>query len=107
MKMLGYIFIFYTGFYFYRLAENHKKNKWLFGIVGIATYIFGNAMYVLYARFFLEQKINNFNILFFSFKSFAIGLLSVFTLFYLLNFIWRRKKVVREEDIDKIGSTKD
>jgi hypothetical protein len=64
-------------------------------------------MYVLYARFFLEQKINNFNILFFSFKSFAIGLLSVFTLFYLLNFIWRRKKVVREEDIDKIGSTKD
>jgi hypothetical protein len=106
MKMLGYIFIFYTGFYFYRLAENHKKNKWLFGIVGIASYIFGNAMYVLYANFFLEQDINEFNILSVSFKSFSSGVLSIFILFHLLNFIWSRKKVIREEEIDKIGSKK-
>ena len=104
MKMLGYIFLYYIGFYFYRLAENHKKNKWLFGIVGIATYIFGNTLYILYDNFFLEQNINNFNILFFSFKSFSSGVLSIFILFHLLNFIWSRKKVTREEDIDEIGS---
>ena len=103
MKMLGYIFLFYIGFYFYRLAENHKKNKWLFGIVGIATYIFGNAIFALHTIFFLEQNINNFNILFFSFKSFVIGLLFAFTLFYLLHFVWSRKKVIIEEEIDKIG----
>ena len=56
--------------------------------------------------FFLEQNINNSNILFFSFKSFAIGLLFVFTLFYLLHFVWNRKKVIKEEEIDKIGNTK-
>ena len=103
MKMLGYIFLFYIGFYFYRLAENHKKNKCLSGIVGIATYIFGNTMYILYANFFLEQNINDFNILFFSFKSFSSGVLSIFILFHLLNFIWSRKKVIREEEINKIG----
>jgi membrane-bound ClpP family serine protease len=106
MKMLGYIFIFYIGFYFYRLAENHKKNKWLFGIVGIITFVFGNFMYVLYANFFLEQDINEFNILSVSFKSFSSGVLSIFILFHLLNFIWSRKKVIREEEIDKIGSNK-
>jgi hypothetical protein len=106
MKMLGYIFIFYIGFYFYRLAENHKKNKWLFGIVGIITFVFGNFMYVLYANFFLEQDINEFNILSVSFKSFSSGVLSIFILFHLLNFIWSRKKVIREEEIDKIGSKK-
>ncbi len=56
--------------------------------------------------FFLEQNINNSNILFFSFKSFAIGLLFVFTLFYLLHFVWNRKKVIKEEEIDIIGNTK-
>jgi hypothetical protein len=106
MKMLGYIFIFYTGFYFYRLAENHKKNKWLFGIVGIVTFAFGNFMYVIYANLLLEQDTNEFNILSVSFKSFSSGVLSIFILFHLLNFIWSRKKVIREEEIDKIGSKK-
>tara|TARA_B110000091_G_scaffold99049_1_gene107778 strand:+ start:205 stop:522 length:318 start_codon:yes stop_codon:yes gene_type:complete len=103
MKTLGYIFLFYIAYYFYRLAENHKKNKWLFGVVGVVTYIFGNFMYVVFTAFNFEQNINNLNLLFFSLKSFIIGLLSVFTLFHSLNFIWNRKRSIKKEDIDKIG----
>lgn len=107
MKILGYIFIFYIGFYFYRLAENHNKNKWFFGIIGIVAYTVGSSIYVIYTKFFLEQDINEFNILSFSFRSFSIGLLSVFTLFHILSFIWSKKKIIKNEDIDKIGKTKD
>jgi hypothetical protein len=103
MKIFGYIFLFYVGFYFYRLAENHNKNKWLFGIIGITTYIIGNSIYILFAKFFLEQNVNEFNLLSVGFKSFATGFMTVFVLFHLLNFIWSRKKRIRKEDIDKIG----
>ena len=27
LEILGYIFIFYVGFYFFRLAEKFNKNK--------------------------------------------------------------------------------
>lgn len=106
MKVLGYIFIFYIGFYFYRLAENHKRNKWLFGIVGIVTFLIGLLSYPLIIRILYSEENHNFDLIFISFKSFLIGLLSVLFLFQLLNFIWSRKKVSKKGDIDKIGKSK-
>jgi hypothetical protein len=106
LTALSYIFIFYIGFYFYRLAENHKRNKWLFGIVGIVTYLTGLISYPLIIRVFYSEESYNFDLIFISLKSFLIGLLSVFFLFQLLSFIWSRKKVSQKEDIDKIGKSK-
>ncbi|WP_339658709.1 hypothetical protein [uncultured Polaribacter sp.] len=106
MKALSYIFIFYIGFYFYRLAENHKRNKWLFGFVGIVTYLIGLVSYPLFIRILYLEENHNFDLAAISLKSFLIGVLSVFFLFQLLSFIWSRKKVSKKEDIDKIGNTK-
>ena len=103
MKILGYILIFYIGFYFYRLAENHQKKKWLFGIVGIATYFSGILIYPLYVRFFYVDEIDEFDISAISLKSSLIGLLFVFFLFQLLSLIWSRKKKTNKKEIDKIG----
>ena len=106
MSALGYILIFYIGFYFYRLAENHKRNKWLFGFVGIATYLSGLAIYPLTIRLLYSEESYNFDLTAISLKSFLIGLLSVFFLFQVLSLIWSRKKVTDKEDIDKIGKSK-
>jgi hypothetical protein len=106
LKALSYIFIFYIGFYFYRLAENHKRNKWLFAFVGIATYLTGLIIYPLSKRILYSEENHNFDLIAVSSKSFLIGVLSVFFLFQLLSFIWSRKKVLEKEDIDKIGKTK-
>ena len=62
MKALGYILIFYIGFYFYRLAENHSKNKWLFAILGVAAYFFGIIVYPLYLKFFNSEDIEDFDL---------------------------------------------
>lgn len=106
MKALGYILLFYIGFYFYRLAENHNKNKWLFAIIGIGTYFFGIIAYPLYLRFFKSEDIEDFDISSISLKSFLIGLICVFFLFQILSLVWSRKKKVNNKEIDKIGRNK-
>lgn len=103
MKALGYIFLFYVGFYFYRLAENHQKNKWFFGGIGIITYFIGIIIYPLYLRTLKHEDIENFDVTSVSFTSFLVGFLFVFIIFQLLNFIWIRKKKVNKKDIDNIG----
>lgn len=103
MKILGYILIFYIGFYFYRLAENHHKNKWIFGFLGIAIYFLGLVIYPLYIRFFDNLELFDFNLVVISFKSFTIGLVLVFISFQFLSFIWKPKKKTNKEDIEKIG----
>lgn len=107
MKILGYIFLFYVCFYFYRLAEIHKKNKWLFLLIGIGTYLIGIIAYPLYLRIFNSKEIEGFDISSISLKSFLVGFLCIFLLFQTLSFIWSRKKKVNKKEIDKIGTTKD
>ena len=103
MKVLGYILLFYIGFYFYRLAENHNKSKWLFGIVGISTYLTALSIYPLYLRFFELDYIDELDLAKITWKSFLIGLVSVFILFQVLSLLWSRKKKVNKKEIDKIG----
>ncbi len=38
---LGLVFLYFIGKPFYRLAEFHQRNKWLFGILGIVFYYIG------------------------------------------------------------------
>ncbi len=39
--MLGLIFIYFLGKYFYELARKYKKNEWGYAILGVVTYYFG------------------------------------------------------------------
>lgn len=91
------------GFYFYRLAENHQKNKWLFGILGIVIFITGYFSYVLFYRFFILENIEMIDYATVNFKSFITGLVFVFIVFQILNFIWNRKKKIDIKTIDEIG----
>ncbi|MBU3010003.1 hypothetical protein KO506_01135 [Polaribacter vadi] len=102
IKLLSYIFLFYVGFYFYRLAENHNKYKWLCGFLGIISFFFGSILYLLYVRFFTETTINEFEITNLSFKSSIAGFVFTVILFKTLNFIWSKKKKLKNE-VDKIG----
>ena len=103
MSTLGYILVFYIGFYFYRLAENHKKNKWLYTMVGVSTYLVGISIYPLYLRFFVFNDLNEIELTIINWKSFLIGLASIFILFQVLSIIWGRKEKANKEEIDKIG----
>ena len=102
IKLLGYIFIFYVGFYFYRLGENHNKYKWLCGLLGIVSYFFAQVLYLLYTRFFSGLDIDEFDISNLSFKSFLAGFIFVVLLFNVLNLVWSRQNKSKNE-VDNIG----
>ena len=97
MSTLGYIFIFYVGYYYFRLAENYKRNKWVFGFLGIFFYYFGIVLYVLYQKIFVIEEIDEFDLTSLSLKSFVAGFIIVFFMFHWLNYIWSRndKKKVK------------
>ena len=103
MQIIGCIFLFYLGFYFYRLAENHKKNRWAFAILGLVTFFFGYLMYILYYRIFIFEGVDNFTYSEISFKSFVSGFVLSFVVFQISNFIWNRKSRKNNTELDNIG----
>jgi len=103
MQALGYVFLCYVGFYFFRLAENHNKNKWVFSLVGLATFFIGYFMYVLYFRVFILEEFSEFSLVEIGYKAFLTGIFITFLLFRLLSFVWDRKKLQNNNEVDKIG----
>lgn len=103
MSAFFYIFLFYVGFYFYRLAENHKKNKWVFAILGLITFFFGNFLYVLYFRLFNGEDVDELTFPKVGEKSFLLGFIFAFILFQILSTVWNSKKRKRNNEVDKIG----
>lgn len=106
MKALSYIFLFYVGFYFYRLAENHNKNKWIFGVLGILFFIMVYVAFLLFSRFSNTHEFNVENLISISMKAFSIGFIGVVFFFQVLSFVWSRKKKLNTNIINKIGSNK-
>lgn len=105
MEILSYILLFYIGFYYYRLAENHNKNKWLFGFIGIAIFVIAYFFYVLFCRFSYSEETNLENLPAIGVKSFCTGLIITILVFQILNSIWSRKKKNYLE-VDEIGKSK-
>lgn len=97
MEALGYILLFYIGFYFYRLGENHKKNKWLIGFLGIGFFVVSYMSFLVYWRFINSEE-STIGII-----AFFISLIFTVIMFQFLSFIWNRKKKLKSNVIDKIG----
>lgn len=39
--MLGLVLLYFIGKWFFTLAETHKRNKWLFAVLGVVMYYAG------------------------------------------------------------------
>ena len=50
--MLGFVFVYFLGRYFYRLAEAHQRSKWGYAVLGVLFYYFsGVLMAIAYVAF--------------------------------------------------------
>lgn len=104
--MLGLLFLYFVGKYFYRLAEEFNKNKWLFAILGIivyyvGTFIGGTLLVVLDGLIGIGFDWDN---------NLALGLIALpfgIAAAYLFHFIlrkqWKKSFVVAEDEIQNIG----
>lgn len=104
--MLAIFFIYFIGNAFYKLAEQFKKNKWVFAIIGVATYylsgvvILGGGivlgMLISYDFAYEESEWYGWNLL-----GIPIGLASCYGLYKLLQYQWQKpERKISEEVID-------
>src|SRR5687768_17477028 len=51
LTVLSILPIAFVGWMFYTMARDHKKHKWVFTIIGVASFIIGNAIIGLFLAF--------------------------------------------------------
>jgi MFS family permease len=104
--MLGIFFLYFIGKYFYKLAEEFKKNKWLFAILGILVYYIGTFIGGVILGI-LDELIG---IGFDWDNTLALGLIALpfgigvaYLFYFILKKEWEKSFVFAEDEIQDIG----
>jgi uncharacterized membrane protein YdjX (TVP38/TMEM64 family) len=107
--MIGIIFIYYVGNYFYKLADKFDKNKWLFAIIGLAVY-YGSTLFLgLIYGITLELTGNSMSestaeTVILSIVGLIAGLTACYFLHKFLENKWQLEAIENKKDgIDSIG----
>ena len=101
--MIGLILIIFLAKPFYQLAEEHKKNKWIFAILGVATYyvgaFIGGLILGLILELFSITFFEEFSDLQLGLIALPFGLLSCFGLYKVLEKKWSKSLSVENLEI--------
>ncbi|MCB0444100.1 MAG: hypothetical protein KDC68_00290 [Gelidibacter sp.] len=104
--MLEIVIIFYTGKYFYKLAENYNKSKWGYAILGVITYfvaaaIGGVILMLLDTQFELNINWESKLLLTVLILPFCVAI--CYLLYFLLKKNWEKSVVIVKDEIQDIG----
>lgn len=90
--MLGLLIIYFIGKSFFNLAKKHKRNKWLFAILGVVTYygmtIIGGFIIMFIAAAAGNESIFELPDIVIGLMGIPVGLLSIWLLHYMLRKNW-------------------
>lgn len=94
--MLGFVLIYFIGKYFYDLALQYGKNKWLFAILGVVSYYAGTIIFGFSLGIIMELT-GNYSILeandiLLSLMGIPVGVLTVWIFYTLLKNSWKKAK---------------
>jgi hypothetical protein len=104
--MIGIIFIYFIGNFFFRLAEEFKKNKWVYAILGVATYYGGG--FILSLAIFLVYDLKSFDggetfddipEMAWNLISIPLGLASCYGLYKILKYQWGKSGRQTDEEV--------
>ena len=103
--MLGLLLIYFIGKYFYQLAELYCKNKWVFAILGVATYYAGTIVFGfglgIYAVMTENNSVFEINDVVIGLMALPFGLLATWGLYASLNNSWKKKaNIISAELLD-------
>lgn len=105
--MLGILFIYFIGKYFYNLAIEYNKEKWLYGILGVVVYYAGGflilAGLIIFAELLGISFVDSMNETALSLLAIPFGLASCYVFYYLLKRNWSKNFKVELDSIDEIG----
>ncbi|MCK7589955.1 hypothetical protein M0G43_05155 [Subsaxibacter sp. CAU 1640] len=104
--MLGILLIYFIGKYFYKLAEEFNKNKWLFAILGVVVYYVGTFIGGILIGILDEIVGIGFdwdNNLALGLIALPFGIAAAYLFHYLLKANWEKSVVIVEDEIQDIG----
>lgn len=104
--MLGLLLLYWVGKYFYKLAEEYKKNKVGFAILGIVVYYGGSFFFGILIGFFIEifnpGFIDTVDEMIFGLLMIPFGVLSCYTFYKIMEKTWKKNiEVIDLEDFGK------
>lgn len=94
--MLRILLIYFIGKSFYKLAEIYNKQKWVFAILGIATYYAANFALQLFVIYILDYYENPMGI---AILGIPFGLLAWWGLYYYLKKEWSKTGKPTNQDV--------
>lgn len=101
--MLGLLLIFFIGKAFFTLAQTHKRNKWLFGVLGIVVYygmaIIGGLVIVFIAVAMGNESILELSDTILGLMGVPVGLLAVWGFHYMLRKNWASNPKSQNPDL--------
>lgn len=91
--MLGLFLMYWIGKEFYKLSELHLKNKWIFAILGIASYYFGAILAgfligIIIELGYFNTHINDISDIQWAFIGLPFGLLTCWLFYRFLKKTW-------------------
>lgn len=104
--MLGIVFLYFIGKYFYKLAEEFNKNKWLFAVLGIVVYYAGTMIGGVILAILDELVGIGFdwdNNLLLGLVALPFGIATAYLFYYLLKKQWEKTVVIVTDEIQDIG----
>lgn len=104
--MLGLLLLFFIGKYYVELANQFNKNKWLYAILGIATYYAGTIAFGfslgLYAVIAENPEVLEMNNIVLGLMAIPFGILTTWILYTILKNNW--KKRTGTEDVELLDN---
>lgn len=97
--MLGIVFIYFLGRSYYRLAEEYKKSKWLWAVLGVVFYYGINFLVGLVLAFTAYNWAVQNDILLMVI-GIGLGLGGSIGIYHLLKYNWSKQPVVSESNSD-------
>jgi hypothetical protein len=99
--MLGIIFLYWVGKYYYKLAEKYNKSKWGFAILGVASYysgiLFASLLTGFVLAFYAPELIDGINDTLLGILMLPFGFLMTFGLYKFLKMTWAKNEPLPEE----------
>jgi len=99
--MFGILFIYFVGKAFYKLAEEHKKKKWLYGILGVLSFyggMFGGGLILgALLGLFYPNILDEFSETTLGLMTIPIGLVACRVFFVLLKRGWSKSPQVKSD----------
>ncbi|MBR9859397.1 hypothetical protein GYB22_01330 [bacterium] len=108
--MLGLIFIYFVGKYYYDLADKYDRPRWGFAIAGVATYYGGMFIFAFLLGIIIGTVnpgfLDNTSEAALGIMSIPLGIISTVVLYQILKRSWAKQEPVFDDTaLQEIGET--